>query len=407
MLTQCPACNTLFRVTAAILKMGHGQVRCGKCRTQFDALESLLDEEEPSAPTPAPANKSVAESVAERIATSPPQGIGEEITLEGSNIEITGTYAPISEDEVSDAREEPFVAERYTSDDSLAAEPDAEIEIEFANDDTGELRSDFVGDESDGDLSTEEDELIESSVDAPDSQTAATETQSSDLDTADAPGMRVDTHAAGDQRPPISQRIWRRHHGLHTKRRHEERQAIAAELDALTVDSSSPNRTRLWATASVALILVLAAQVVNHYRDTLVRNSKFGPTVTRLYHALGLTLTPHWELKDYELQQWGVIADPAAPNTLRVRASVTNRAPFAQPYPLIRLALQDRWGSPVAMRTFTPSEYLPEKNAADRLLSPKQRANAEIVIVDPGNDAVSFQIHACLRDERGLSCSDG
>jgi predicted Zn finger-like uncharacterized protein len=46
MLTECPSCLTVFRVTGAILKMGHGQVRCGKCRTQFDALDSLLDEEE-------------------------------------------------------------------------------------------------------------------------------------------------------------------------------------------------------------------------------------------------------------------------------------------------------------------------------------------------------------------------
>ena len=39
MLTQCPNCQTTFRVTAEILRVAEGQVRCGRCQTQFDALE--------------------------------------------------------------------------------------------------------------------------------------------------------------------------------------------------------------------------------------------------------------------------------------------------------------------------------------------------------------------------------
>ena len=44
MLTQCPNCQTTFRVTSEILRVADGQVRCGRCQTQFDALERLLDE---------------------------------------------------------------------------------------------------------------------------------------------------------------------------------------------------------------------------------------------------------------------------------------------------------------------------------------------------------------------------
>ncbi len=41
MYTQCPHCNTLFRVHAEQLKVAHGRVRCCRCRGAFDALENL------------------------------------------------------------------------------------------------------------------------------------------------------------------------------------------------------------------------------------------------------------------------------------------------------------------------------------------------------------------------------
>jgi predicted Zn finger-like uncharacterized protein len=40
--TRCPACRTVFRVTAAQLAMREGQVRCGHCRTPFDGIDCLV-----------------------------------------------------------------------------------------------------------------------------------------------------------------------------------------------------------------------------------------------------------------------------------------------------------------------------------------------------------------------------
>src|SRR5438445_10483022 len=38
MVTRCPACATAFRVTEPQLRARAGQVRCGRCGAQFDAL---------------------------------------------------------------------------------------------------------------------------------------------------------------------------------------------------------------------------------------------------------------------------------------------------------------------------------------------------------------------------------
>lgn len=47
MLTRCPSCTTVFRVTADQLKAKQATVRCGKCRQVFNALDSLLDTPQP------------------------------------------------------------------------------------------------------------------------------------------------------------------------------------------------------------------------------------------------------------------------------------------------------------------------------------------------------------------------
>ncbi len=41
MFTQCPDCQTTFRVSAEVLKQADGRVRCGGCGNAFDALENL------------------------------------------------------------------------------------------------------------------------------------------------------------------------------------------------------------------------------------------------------------------------------------------------------------------------------------------------------------------------------
>ena len=46
MFTRCPDCQTLFRVRAEILRAAHGQVRCGRCGLQFNALDSLAEDPE-------------------------------------------------------------------------------------------------------------------------------------------------------------------------------------------------------------------------------------------------------------------------------------------------------------------------------------------------------------------------
>jgi len=56
-ITICPACSTAFRVDRAQLEARDGKVRCGACRTVFDARASLhiIDDDSKVAVAPPPA----------------------------------------------------------------------------------------------------------------------------------------------------------------------------------------------------------------------------------------------------------------------------------------------------------------------------------------------------------------
>jgi hypothetical protein len=145
---------------------------------------------------------------------------------------------------------------------------------------------------------------------------------------------------------------------------------------------------------------------VHHWRLELARDPLAGPWILRAYQAIGVELPRPVDLGAIELRQLGAASDPGQAGRIRVRASIVNHAPFAQPYPLLRLTLQDRFGSTIGARNLRPAEYLPGAAVdASGLLGAAQRADAEVVFVDPGREAVGFELDICTEDEAGLRCS--
>jgi len=63
--TRCPQCGAMFRVVADQLKLRGGLVRCGQCRTVFDAIGSLAYVEDGTLPAGRPGAESTAAPAAE------------------------------------------------------------------------------------------------------------------------------------------------------------------------------------------------------------------------------------------------------------------------------------------------------------------------------------------------------
>jgi hypothetical protein len=333
-------------VTSEILRVAEGQVRCGRCQTQFDALARLIDEDDNGDLQVVHTSISPDEAPAETIEVEEPE-IHEDITLEGRRIEISGTYRTLNG--------------------SADASLHEEVVEEWVNLD-------------DADLPTSADRASDADVTSESVQEPARAAEPTRMRRA--------------SRPPYS----------HNSRTTHSATDPELELLATPPDRAQPT-SRVWQWLAAPLLLIFLIQIVHAHRGTLARNPKLGPTVISIYRALGLNLTPEWNLHAYEIRQWGVISDPSVPGTLKVRASVKNLAEFPQPYPLLKLVLEDRWGEQVRAREFEPREYLDSASAAERMMAPAQEANATIAIVDPGPDAEGFRFDVCLRGISGTVCA--
>lgn len=352
MLTQCPSCQTTFRVTSEILRVAQGQVRCGRCQTQFDALERLIEESDAGTVESGrylqPQQPTYSAPPAGEIEVEEPL-THEDITLEGRHIEISGTYQVLDASGGGEPQIREETVEEWVEIDDIDDAQPQEIEVIDVGDDF-ELQDQDLADAAE--------------------PTAAE--------------IEVDESADPDQ--------------------------AAQEADTSEDFELLPRRSRvptatIWKILAAPLALLLLAQLVHSNRAALARHPRLGPPLVGIYSTLGLTLRPDWNLHAYEILQWHVGADPTTPGTLKVRASIKNLAGFAQPYPLLKLVLEDRWGEQVRAREFEPAEYLDPTTAADRLLAPAQQANATVAIVDPGPDAEGFRFDVCLRGAAGPVCA--
>jgi hypothetical protein len=164
---------------------------------------------------------------------------------------------------------------------------------------------------------------------------------------------------------------------------------------------------RGWALGAALAALTLALQIINHNRDSLAAGPLLNRPLTALYGALGVALVPRWDLHAYDVRQLGASTDSEHAGQITVRASIKNAGDRAQPLPLLRVTLQDRFGNRVAARDVQPQFYLPGVVPPSALLGAGQRIDAEMAFVDPGASAVGFELDACLPVHGGrVACAN-
>jgi predicted Zn finger-like uncharacterized protein len=396
--TQCPDCATVFRITAEALRAAQGDVRCGVCSTSFNALENL--------------SELAFKAATEDEAPSPDDSMTVEELPGNENIELS---APIELAAVPDAPSAPPAAAAEDEASALefhgdAADLDRLFVVEnpeLANFDPGAVAANLAAAEPPIDLdSTDEHPILvleESDDPAPVESIVLETPQPEPMPAAAAAPVPTPAPAtAGHTAPRILIPDDMR------KRLAEEAAAReAAERLFETEDADgdgTEGRRWPWVAGVATLALLLGVQVVHAKRNDLVRSASFGPVLAGAYDFLGLSVLAPTDLSAYELRQWGAASDPREANRLVLRASIINRANYSQPLPLLRLTLQDRFGGTLGPLDVGPADYLPGRGT-QTLLEPGQRADALIRIVDPGSEAVGFELDVCLPADGGIRCA--
>ncbi len=348
MLTSCPECGTTFRISSAELRVAEGLVRCGSCSATFNALLTLLDE---AGPPREPATD------AESAESEP-----------GSGGQSPGGW------DIGDTVEQPGPPPRPETEDEEAGAPVYLID-------------DWAADQVASELAR----------------------PSGELDPADraaehfeAPGRPSAAHWPPEDEPrgfyfedgeARAARAWR---SAHEPR--DEPEFVAA----------TPPRSRSgpWGLGALLMLVLLGAQLVHAKRDALATHPGYGQLVRATYGALDLELYPAWPLSAYQItESEAVVAGGTAAAALDILGTITVQGADAVGPPLIRVTLRDRWSNALGERLLDAREYASDRRQSETLLQPGSTLPLQISLMDPGAEAIGYELDICIRYRQlGLRC---
>ena len=385
MFTQCPSCSTVYEVSATDLSVGRGKVRCGFCETTFDALVALSED--------APLHGTTLSGLlTPELLRRHEDRDGETGIVEAHAQEVEPESAAVEDSLTA----EPAAAEYATTDDvdtaRAAHEPTSEIAAQEVHAPESPAVENPAPAPSDADIPQEPDDTpVEAQAAAPQAPPDAPELAATSFVLVDA-SATSDASAASDA-------------AAHDGATSTSEPPSTLDLELLPSTQRSMTARIVWGFAATLLTVALAVQIVHRSRDQLLMQPAIASYLQRIYAALGLELDPHWEVARYKVIRRPDLSTERSADgghaQLHLAATIMNGATRPQPYPLIRLTLEDRWGSAVAGRDFAPSEYLRESARATGMLAPGEHVPVDLVLIDPGADTVGFTIDICLADASG------
>lgn len=380
MYTQCPHCDTAFRIGIPQLKAAQGRVRCGQCEVIFNALFNLT-EELPDIPTlekverygatPEPAETAPAQAAApqpEDAADMPPAAVSPHAVALESLTRSAASPNPsrftlIDEQEpatlFSGARQTPQTP-------SFAAEPDL----------------------SKADSTTGTPPALSDTAQPHDPPPASPGNASQDVVTLPArqvalnelPRIVVYDRRAAPRLPELDDDV------------------IANE--ALDDEYAPPAKktypwlgTGAWSAGVLGLLALLVAQYAYFMRADLAQYAALRPGLERLCAVVGsfapCDIPLRRDLTQIQLLNRDLRAHPSVPDALLMSVTLINQAPFAQPYPNLQLTLADTTGTVVAKRRFQPKEYLDPGTDLKRGMAPRAPVPVTLEVAAP---SINFQL---------------
>jgi predicted Zn finger-like uncharacterized protein len=392
--TQCSKCETVYRLSAEVLRVAGGQVRCGRCGEVFNALARLAE----SAAAFKKGESSLdLETRADNILHSVDAIHPAETTTSagspahgGPEIAHLKISDPVDEDLASEASLE-FTLKPGDLDRVFIETSPSVIQL-LAAESAGAPAQPTAQPKARAASSAPMSRAAPPSPAKPRSPPAPTPVAPAVL-SADA-ALALEASAAalaavsGTSATPVPAT---RNSGFEVSEK-VRLEMLSSFTHAELPPINAPRRRlpyAVWVLAAAALVILLGIQLIVGNRDWLAVHAPM---------LLG-GAPPPANLSAYQLRQWGVTGDPAAKGTLRVRASIMNSAAQLEPYPLLRLTLANRFGTRIGQREFEPADYLGKPPL--RMLSPGERVDATLDIVDPGKDAEGFEIDVCLKGAKG------
>ena len=177
----------------------------------------------------------------------------------------------------------------------------------------------------------------------------------------------------------------------------------------------------------VVLVLLLAGQIVHQSRAALATVPAINDAIGPIYRAVGAPINPNWDIAGWRFEVTKGSTNPIgefldgeteAPDieavddsediiadedeVLTIFSRVGNQSDSPLPYPLISVALTDRFEEIIGSKVLEPSEYLTGNFDPRIPVPPGNTFNAVISVETPAPEAEGFILSVCYRQAGGL-----
>ena len=428
--TQCPHCRTSFRVNHAQLGAAHGAVRCGACLHVFNAAQQLLAQRQnqpgaahvaaPPAAKPSIAPQNPAPAAAKvpqprpTIETPPGKNpsdtlwIHDDLDLDSLDLDEELAKLEQQEQQLSrqflDLEQAPKYNEAFNRPPSIEPEPHDEQWAEALLHDSPSKAPLSIAPSEPQPKRTEPAAPVPAPKPArpaaPDLDSSAptpppAATSASPNNRHDEPEFDQDAEepVAAPPEPPAgkAKKTPRSEPGL------RDEHLFELDQEPLQLDWQQPNqkpwgRWLGWGLLNLIAAGVLAGQYAHYHFAELARQDSYRPWFEQLCPLIDCSLPSKVDINQVKSSNLVVRSHPEFSGALVVDAILYNRAPFAQPFPLLEIRFADINGRLLASRRFKPGEYLAGELAGKAEMPPQTPIHISLDILDPGTQAVNYSL---------------
>lgn len=369
-ITQCPKCDTTFRVTPAQLKAAKGAVRCGACLHVFRASNHFIEDK-----------KAPIEPQDNRTQDLFDDDLFEEPAVQSKTQEKNTFDDDLIHDDMDDSSDDDFLIDDNNGliDDDNGLIDDTPKTSTVIND----FDEDFLSinpEEVEDPFFSDSEKLKENVKETEDEDEAWAQALLDDSD--DAQEIKTKNKPKPKPIPQVS----------------TVSQTEFTYIEDDPLDLSLPqkrNMAQIWGfgIASLLMVFVLFGQMAFFNFDQWARKTQYRPWYEMACSQLGCTLPSTFDLSKIKTTASPQVSThPKFLNALMVDVLFINNADYDQPFPRVELAFSDSNETVVARRVFNPDEYLAGEAAGLSLMPNQTPVHIALEIKDPGKSASNYQV---------------
>jgi hypothetical protein len=167
---------------------------------------------------------------------------------------------------------------------------------------------------------------------------------------------------------------------------------LRADAEEFAVQNAARRRNLGYGISALVLLVLLAGQYVFFMPEDAVRRyPQFRGAIESMCVHIGCVLSERRDPGRIRVLNRDVRVHPKYEGVMQIKATLTNSAPYRQPYPQFQFTLFNVNGQTIASRVFKPSEYLGRPVAESARLRPQTPFQVELDVLAPGEAAVSFE----------------